>query len=58
MTNPGRGRCTCPWEWRRDLGRLYGISIGSGWIRVSDADDCPDHARGKSHGEFEVGGKE
>jgi len=45
--------CTCPWAWRKDLGRLYGISLGSGWIRVSDAADCPEHAGGKSHSALE-----
>ena len=46
--------CTCPYAWRKDIGRLYGISMGSGWVRLSDADDCPEHARGRSHGGYEA----
>ena len=45
--------CTCRWVFRRDMGRLYGISMGSGWLRQSDAPDCPEHANGRSHGGFE-----
>ena len=56
-TNPTRREwhpgCTCPWVWRKDMGRLYGISMGGGWLRQSDAPDCPEHAAGKSHGGFE-----
>jgi hypothetical protein len=35
--------CTCPLDYR-GLGILYGISLGEGWIRLSDAPDCPVHA--------------
>lgn len=34
--------CTCPLDYR-GLGILYGISLGEGWVRLSDAPDCPTH---------------
>jgi len=34
--------CTCPHEWK-GLGILYGISLGSGWVRLDDTTDCPHH---------------
>jgi hypothetical protein len=40
LETPG---CTCPHEWRRSVGSLYGISLGAGWIRLDDAPDCPHH---------------
>lgn len=36
--------CTCPHEWQ-SLGRLYGISMGSSWVRLDTDPDCPHHAR-------------
>jgi hypothetical protein len=40
LDTPG---CTCPTEWR-SYGRLYGISMGEGWVRVTTDPACPDHA--------------
>jgi hypothetical protein len=34
--------CTCPHKWK-GLGVLYGISMGDGWVRMTDAEDCPVH---------------
>jgi hypothetical protein len=34
--------CTCPHEWK-GLGILYEISMGNGWVRMTDAEDCPIH---------------
>jgi hypothetical protein len=39
-----RKHCTCPHE-HRPLGRLYGISMGKGWVRLRDDPDCPQHGR-------------
>lgn len=36
--------CTCPVEYK-SLGRLYGISMGKGWVRLRDDPDCPHHGR-------------
>jgi rubredoxin len=47
MSN-GKGRggipddCTCPVAFR-SLGKLYGISLGKGWVRLSDDRRCPRH---------------
>jgi len=35
--------CACPQAWR-SLGRLHGVSMGSGWVRLSTAAGCPHHA--------------
>jgi hypothetical protein len=35
--------CTCP-RAIRSLGRLYGISMGKGWVRLSTDTACPVHA--------------
>jgi hypothetical protein len=34
--------CPCPSEWR-SLGRLYGISMGKGWVRMSADPACRHH---------------
>ncbi len=34
--------CTCPYLWQ-GLGILYGVSMGTGWVRMSDGDACPWH---------------
>ena len=34
--------CTCPHKWK-GLGILYGISMGEGWVRMTNAEDCPVH---------------
>lgn len=36
------GSCTCPFAWQQ-LGRLYGISMGPGWVRLKDTPGCPVH---------------
>ena len=38
MKNP----CTCPHGWR-SYGRLYGVSMGKGWVRLSTTPNCPEH---------------
>jgi hypothetical protein len=38
----GAKPCTCPHEWR-GLGILYGISLGHGWVRMTDDPGCPEH---------------
>jgi hypothetical protein len=35
--------CTCPHQWRKSVGSLYRISFGAGWVRLTDAPDCPFH---------------
>jgi len=39
----GIERCVCPFEWKDSIGRLYGISMGSGWVRLSTNPDCEYH---------------
>jgi hypothetical protein len=39
----GAKPCTCRHEWK-SLGRLYGLGMGSGWVRVSTEAGCPEHA--------------
>lgn len=34
--------CICPHEIQR-LGRLYGINMGEGWVRLSTTKGCPHH---------------
>jgi len=34
--------CTCPYRWQ-GLGRLYGISLGKGWVRLDTDPVCPCH---------------
>jgi hypothetical protein len=36
--------CTCTYAWK-SYGRLYGISMGKGWVRMNDDDVCPLHTR-------------
>ena len=36
--------CTCEYG-VRPLGRLHGINMGKGLVRLTDAPDCPHHAR-------------
>lgn len=36
--------CTCPYAYK-SLGRLYGISMGKGWVRLSDSKDCLHHSK-------------
>lgn len=45
MTEPSRPTpppCGCPYEWK-SLGKLYGISMGEGWVRLGDAPGCAEH---------------
>ncbi|HEY6110039.1 MAG TPA: hypothetical protein VIV56_14165 [Gemmatimonadales bacterium] len=35
--------CTCEHRWG-NYGKLYGISMGEGWNRVSTDPRCPHHA--------------
>jgi hypothetical protein len=39
----GAADCACTWEWRNDLGHLYGQSIGPGWSRTDTNPACADH---------------
>lgn len=39
-------RCTCSYEWK-PLGRLYGIGMGVGWVRLDTDTDCPRHGSGQ-----------
>lgn len=41
--------CTCP-KAEKELGRLYGISMGRGVVRLSDDPDCPEHGNGEPRG--------
>lgn len=34
--------CGCPYRWGNH-GRLYGISMGEGWIRTDTNPECPEH---------------
>lgn len=34
--------CICRHE-RKGLGRLYGVSMGDGWVRVDTVRTCPHH---------------
>lgn len=40
----GMPNCACPWEYK-SLGRLYGISMGKGWVRLVDDPKCPRHGK-------------
>lgn len=37
--------CTCPWRWGSP-GRLYGVSMMEGWLRVKTDPSCEHHAEG------------
>lgn len=37
--------CLCEWHWRKCVGKLYGISMGSGWTRKDDNPKCPHHGK-------------
>ena len=34
--------CPCPYEYK-NLGKLYGISMGKGWVRTGTDPHCPHH---------------
>ncbi len=34
--------CTCP-HGEQSLGRLYGVSMGRGTVRLDTTKDCPEH---------------
>lgn len=38
----GDDRCTCDYAFK-SLGRLYGVGMGKGWVRLSTEPDCPHH---------------
>jgi hypothetical protein len=44
-------RCTCEYAYK-SLGRLYGVGMGSGWVRLTTEPGCPHHgtARLAGHG--------
>jgi hypothetical protein len=50
MLNPDFGDCTCPHAYK-SLGKLYGISMGKGWVRLIDDPDCPEHGGGGGGGQ-------
>ncbi len=35
--------CACDFRWA-GLGRLYGVSMGNGWVRTSTDPSCPHHS--------------
>lgn len=35
-------RCTCDYAYK-GLGRLYGVSMGKGWVRMTTEPGCPHH---------------
>lgn len=41
--------CICPWG-IRSLGKLYGISMGRGWVRLDTTPGCPHHNEIKRYG--------
>jgi hypothetical protein len=43
LASLGLADCCCPYEWRRSLGRLYGIGMGPGWVRTLTVRTCPHH---------------
>jgi hypothetical protein len=44
LYSQGDDRCTCDYAWRSCLGRLYGISMGAGWVRLTTTPGCPHHS--------------
>jgi hypothetical protein len=48
----GDDRCTCEYEFK-SLGRLYGIGMGKGWVRLTTGPDCPHHAPARLAGRGE-----
>lgn len=46
-------KCTCDYAFK-GLGRLYGVSMGKGWVRLTTEPDCPHHgtARLARRGQF------
>ena len=42
VIRPEAGGCTCPWA-IRNLGTLYGVSMGKGWVRLSTEKSCALH---------------
>lgn len=38
----GIGSCTCPYAFQQ-LGRLYGVSMGPGWVRLETTPGCGEH---------------
>lgn len=37
--------CKCEYQWK-SLGRLYGVSFGKGWVRMTTNQDCQYHGKG------------
>lgn len=48
MAHLGTPGCTCPHAWK-SLGRLDGLSMGNGWVRLLDVKTCPEHGDGTAH---------
>lgn len=42
----GTAGCLCDYRYG-SYGRLYGISMGEGWIRTNTHPDCPHHREGR-----------
>lgn len=38
----GAQSCTCAYEFK-GLGKLYGQSMGKGWVRMTTEPGCPEH---------------
>ncbi len=34
--------CKCQYAWR-SMGRLHGIGMGKGWVRITTHPNCPEH---------------
>ncbi len=39
--------CGCRYQWK-NYGRLYGIDMGDGWVRMDTAAECTEHTAGKA----------
>ena len=39
----GDALCPCEHEWKPCTGRLYGISMGPGWVRITTDPGCLHH---------------
>jgi len=44
LTFLGIADCTCTWQFK-GTGRLYGVDLGKGWVRMTTGPDCPVHGK-------------
>lgn len=47
----GIGSCTCPYAFQQ-LGKLYGVSMGPGWVRLKTTPGCGEHDEKKPKDEM------